>query len=265
MQILPHPALAQLVRHYLLLEGHQPAAWAHRLFSDGNTGLVFNLANAALNTADNSLSLYSSWLYGQINTYHDLSLTGNINWIVVVFQPYGAYNLWGVPATEWYNCFFPAREVLGPHINAITATLLRTTHISERIRVLNAFLLQQLHKSIRPDPIVVQAVQQITAHEGCLPVQFLLKSLAMNERTLERKFKLHTGITPKHFSGIIRLNASAKRMQRMKTGDRLTGIAYDSGYFDQAHFIREFKNHTGITPWQYHREVRPLALNFLQL
>jgi len=265
MQIRPHPALAHLVRHYLVLQGRQPVAPAHRLFADGNTGLVFNLENAALHTTGHRPSQHSSWLYGQVNTYHDLFLAGNINWIVVVFQPYGAYYLWGVPATEWYNCFFPAHEVLGPPVKAITTALLKTTHVTERIQLLNTFLLQQLDKSLLPDQVVVQAVQQITAHEGALPVQSLLQTLSVNERTLERKFKLHTGITPKHFSGIVRLNAGAKRMQRMKTGDRLTGIAYESGYFDQAHFIREFQKYTGMAPHQYHRDVRPLALNFLQL
>jgi AraC-like DNA-binding protein len=265
VQILPHPALAHLIRHYLVLDGRQPVAGAHRLFADGNTGFLFNLGNAALHTTDNSPSQHSNWLYGQVNTYHDLFLTGIINWIVVVFRPYGAYSLWGVPATEWYNRFFPAREVLSPRMNALQGALLKTTHITERVRLLNAFFLQQLDRSIRPDPAVVQAVQQITAHEGNLPVQSLLQTLSVNERTLERKFRLHTGISSKHFSGIVRLNASAKRMQRMKMKDRLTGIAYESGYFDQAHFIKEFRKYTGITPCQYHREVHALALNFLQL
>jgi AraC-like DNA-binding protein len=53
-------------------------------------------------------------------------------------------------------------------------------------------------------------------------------------------------------------------MQRI-TGRQLTGVAYESGYFDQAHFIKEFKKYTGITPQQYHARAQPLALNFLQL
>ena len=257
MQVLPHTALSHIIRHYLVLEGAQPLAGTYRLFADGNTGLVFNLAN--LNLQD------SSYLYGQVNTYHDLSISGNVNLIVVVFRPYGAYNLWGVPATEWSNCFFPAAGVLGPQIHDLSRALLKSEGVNERIRLLDNFLLRQLDKNIQPDPVVVQAVQQITAHEGTLPVQSLLKTLSVNERTLERKFKLSTGISPKQYSGIVRLNASAKRIQRMKTADRLTGIAYESGYFDQAHFIRDFRKYTGMSPHQLHYDVSALALNFLQL
>lgn len=250
MQIKPHPALAHLVRHYLVLNNQQPVAGTQRLFADGNTGLVFNL----------SKEQSSSLIYGQLNTWHDLQLSGNIYLIVVVFQPYGAYHLWGVPAGEWYNHFFPAAEVLNKDINDLLAALVKS-NLNEQIRMLDNFLLTQLDKSIPVDPLLIEAVRLITQNDGILPRQ----SIKVSERTLERKFKLHIGISPKHFSGIIRLNASAKRMQRMKAEDRLTAIAYESGYFDQAHFIKEFKKYTGITPHQYQQKVRPLALNFLQL
>jgi AraC-like DNA-binding protein len=265
MQIRPHPALATLVRHYLILNGGQPAGGVHRLFADGNTGLVFNLDHAVLNASGNNPSMHSCWLYGQVKTYHDLSLSGSINWIVVVLQPYGAYQLFGVPAMEWYNGFFPAEEILHDRIQDISNELLRTEQLSERVRLLDNFLLQQIERCLQPDPLIVQAVQHIMQHEGMLSVESLLRMLPVNERTLERKFKLHIGITPKRFMDVVRLNASAKRMQRMNESAALTGIAYESGYFDQAHFTKEFKKYTGITPQQYHEQARPLALNFLEL
>ena len=113
--------------------------------------------------------------------------------------------------------------------------------------------------------MIVQAVQHIVMHEGSLPVESLLQMVSVNERTLERKFKLHIGITPKRFSDIVRLNTSAKKVQQVKAPRKLTGVAYDCGYFDQAHFINEFKKYTGITPYQYHAQAHPLAVNFLEL
>jgi AraC-like DNA-binding protein len=260
MQIPPHPALAHLIRHYLVLDGLQPAGGVHRLFADGNTGLVFNLDNAAFASA-----VHSCWLYGQIKTYYDLALTGSINWIVVVLQPYGAYHLWGVPANELFNCFFPAEEVLKHRLHEVSNALLRVPQLSERVQLLDSFFLQQINKSKGPDPVILQAADTIIKHEGRLTVELLLRSLYVTERTLERKFKHTIGITPKRFIEIVRLNVSAKRMQRMNEKQSLAGVAYDSGYFDQAHFIKDFRKFTGFTPQQYHDQVHPLALNFLQL
>jgi AraC-like DNA-binding protein len=265
MQIPPHPALAHVVKHYLLLNGLQPAGTVHRLFADGNTGLVFNLGNAAFGAADNTSAIHSCWLYGQIKTYHDLTLTGNINWIVVVLQPYGAYHLLGVPADELFNCFFPAEEILGHGMQEIANALMCVTQLNERVQLLDKFFLQQVNKRKEPDPVIMQAVNFIIQHEGIMPVELLLQSLYVTERTLERKFKHTIGITPKRFIEIVRLNASAKKMQQLKEKQSLAGIAHDSGYFDQAHFTKDFRRFTGFTPQQYHEQVHPLALNFLQL
>lgn len=264
MQIRPHTALAHLVKHYLILDDVQPVQSIHRLFADGNTGLVFNLANAALCSNRTKPAVNACWLYGQVKTYHDLSLVGDINWIVVVLQPYAAFQLWGVPATEWYNCFFPGADVLGVRINDLANALADTEHLQERIRLLDAYFLQQIDECIPPDPMIIQSIQHILMQKGMLTIESLTAALAVGERTLERKFKLHVGLSPKRFADIVRLNLSIKRMHRLKESRQLTGIAYDSGYFDQAHFIKEFKKYTGITPHQYHA-THPLALNFLAL
>ena len=142
---------------------------------------------------------------------------------------------------------------------------MRVTRLGERVRLLNNFLLQQTSKSKGPDAVIIQAVKLIVQYEGVMTVELLLQTLFVTERTLERKFKQTVGITPKRFIEIVRLNASAKRMQRMNEKQSLAGVAYDSGYFDQSHFIKDFRKFTGFTPQQYHEQVHPLALNFLQL
>jgi AraC-like DNA-binding protein len=60
------------------------------------------------------------------------------------------------------------------------------------------------------------------------------------------------------------MNASAKKLKRLQLRESLTSIAYEGEYFDQAHFIKDFRKYTGITPWQYRHSVDPLALNFLR-
>lgn len=264
MQIRPSPHIAHIVRHYLVLRGSLPGEAIHRLFADGNTGIVFNLAGTRIRLPGKSLQYQRCWLYGQLSAYQDFSLSGSIHWIVVVLQPYGAYQLWNIPALEWKDRFFPAQEMLGDAADIISNELTSATSIHACISRLNEWIFHLSGNGKQPEPVLLQALHQISAREGSVPVHTLLKQLHISERMLERKFKLNIGVSPKQYAGIVRMNASAKKLKRLQHQASLTSIAYEGDYFDQAHFINDFRKYTGITPWQYQHTVDPLALNFLR-
>jgi len=89
-----------------------------------------------------------------------------------------------------------------------------------------------------------------------------IKTLAsrydVTPRYLQKLFLQYTGVTPKLYHKINRFQTSLKRIAKRDAS--LTSIAYDCGYFDQSHFIREFKSFTGITPSDYNAEAFPVAL-----
>jgi transcriptional regulator GlxA family with amidase domain len=66
-------------------------------------------------------------------------------------------------------------------------------------------------------------------------------------RQLERKFKKHIGVSPKQLGKVIRLQTALKMLLNEET-ESLTHIAYESEYYDQAHFIKDFKEFTGTNP-----------------
>ncbi|MCK7557263.1 hypothetical protein MKQ70_20545 [Chitinophaga sedimenti] len=212
MQIKPHPALTHLVKHYLVLSGPAVTNGRHRLFADGNTGLVFNLAQAKLGGQERG-----AWLYGQVETFYDLAITGNMQWIIVVLQPYGAHQLWRVPAYELTNQFFPAEDFFGRRLQDITEQLYEAGQLTAQISLLNQFLLQELAVFSDNDATVREAVKSIFQRDGQLTIKDLLSSLHVTERTLERKFKQHVGIGPKRYAEIVKMNAAAKRLQLKRT------------------------------------------------
>ncbi|NML21247.1 AraC family transcriptional regulator [Pseudoflavitalea sp. G-6-1-2] len=265
MQIAPHPALAHIVKHYLVLDGSFAQTRIYRLFADGNTGLVFNLSSSLFSTASGNAGNELCWLYGQVGSWHDLQLNGQINWLIAVLQPYGAHHLWNLPASELKDQFVPAELVLGKSAGIIAETLLQQKTVQQRIDLLDQFFLRQSGNQFQPDQLVKEAIHQISLSEGTISVHTLQQQLKVNERTLERRFKNQTGISPKHYSGIVRVNASAKKLQRKQRAGNLTQLAYESNYCDQAHFIRDFKKFTGITPQQYQQSAEALALNFFRI
>lgn len=264
MQILPHPSIAPIVRHYLLLRGTLAQESIVRLFADGNTGLVFNLGDSSLHTGAGVASYQRSWVYGQMSTFRDLVLGGELDCIIVVLQPYGAHQLWGEMVNDWKDQFISGPEVLGKAIDRIGDQLQRASSVADTVKLLNAWIIDLAGNKRQPDTLLLKAVQLINTTGGQMPVHGLLDQLQVNERLLERKFSAGIGISPKQYAGIVRITASAKGIRRLQQAGQLTGVAYDHDYFDQAHFIKDFKKYTGITPWQYQHQVSPLALNFLR-
>jgi AraC-like DNA-binding protein len=69
----------------------------------------------------------------------------------------------------------------------------------------------------------------------------------LSERYIQKLYLSNIGISPSAFTSVIRFNKSLHLV--LNTSEPLTTIAYDCGYYDQAHFIKEFKKFTGITPF----------------
>ncbi|WP_438465006.1 helix-turn-helix domain-containing protein [Marinomonas sp. PE14-40] len=88
--------------------------------------------------------------------------------------------------------------------------------------------------------------------EQDMPLELLADMSGVSAREIQRKFKQYVGISPKVYQRLMKLN---KVKGRLSSGDyeSLTQLAIDNGYYDQAHFIREFKYFMKLTPKQYRK------------
>lgn len=98
-------------------------------------------------------------------------------------------------------------------------------------------------------PLAV-VMEDITAFRGQLSVADLISRHAMSERKLERLFKLHTGVSVKGMIRLVRFTTVLNTIRNNTTGMKLTHIALEAGYYDQAHLCNEIKSYTGLTPAQ---------------
>ena len=112
---------------------------------------------------------------------------------------------------------------------------------------MDAFLIRQ-HKKVKEHPVSIdRALRMILYCKGGVKIRKLCSHLDINIKTLERQFKSALGLTPKEFSSIIRINHVYRLMnqdQKRQVGD----IVFECGYYDQAHFINEFRHYTCCTP-----------------
>ncbi|TWW02526.1 helix-turn-helix domain-containing protein [Chitinophaga pinensis] len=113
---------------------------------------------------------------------------------------------------------------------------------------LEAFLMSRLPEYTTVNYKLQSAVQMISDQRGQLSVSDICVSLRVNYKWLERNFMQWLGVTPKAYLGNMRFLYAYFGMMNGKMG--LTGIALESGYYDQNHFIRDCRKYTGRAPSQ---------------
>jgi AraC-like DNA-binding protein len=140
----------------------------------------------------------------------------------------------------------------------------KITHAADthaRINLIEAFFFERLNDSVLIDNIVKTTIDTMFLTSGNTAIKAMLQNDAAKRRQLERKFIQQIGLSPKQLSKVIRLQAALKMMLNHQAVS-LTEIAYNSDYYDQAHFIKDFREFTGTTPGEFF-EDETMALSSL--
>jgi AraC-like DNA-binding protein len=265
MQIAPSPMLASLIRHFLIIESDYPSR--HRIFSDGNTGIVFNFGDGLLHenpVTGEMTMLPRSFAYGQLEQYQHVVSTGKIRMIIVVLHAYAASALLGIPAFELKNYLLDLRHFFREDTDHWLEKFSGTSDARIQCNWIEDFLIEKTGMPAPAQSLAGQAVHLIHKHQGILPIGTLISQLQVSERKLQRVFDEEIGLSPKHYSGIIRLQRFLKLLRRNTPSETMTMQVYECGFYDQTHLIREMKHLSGITPRQYISQ-KTLAANFLQI
>ncbi len=250
------------IKHYLFLESKEPGTHTFRLFPDGHTGLVFALKTTTLYTTAQRLP--AAFVYGQISRYKDLHAAGKTVIVVVVFQPAGITLLTHLPATYLCDSIVPASNLFGNGILSLQDQLNATAFGALQCSLLNNFFCRLIAGRPFPVPSLANTcLQYIHEQRGLIAVQSLAIKTGYTERHIERKFVTAIGLSPKKFAGIVRLHAFLKQLRAGAPGASLTSLAYETGYADQSHLIKEFRKYTGLTPTTYAGNTRKAAINFV--
>jgi AraC-like DNA-binding protein len=248
--------LSAFVKCYWTLESpKEEHPQRQTIVADGCMEMIFHYGDLYRQYLDdeNSIVQPRSFVIGQLTRPLEIEPTGSTGIFSVRFHPDGFLPFSTIPIRQLENKAVSLEELFGAEGIEIEQKIVKANTTSERINHIGAFLLSRLTDSETVERIIKATVNLILTANGQLSVDELSKQINVNRRQLERKFSSVIGLSPKKLSKTVRLQATLKMLLNKKFTS-LTALAYEGEYYDQAHFINDFKEFTGLTPKEFYRD-----------
>ncbi len=249
----PCAQLAPYIKQYWVLETDiSDGEVTERVIPTGNLDIMFHYKRPfEVNKEDKIRVQPQFFLSGMSSHYSDVTAYANSGVVSVTFYPEGACYFFDFPLHEIENQIISLKDIDQKEIRIIEQQLFDAPAITDKIKIIEQFLYNRIRQVKHYDHLLVkQGLAFIKNKRGDLKVKELSKELFTTERTIERKFSAIVGKAPKQYIRLIRFHETINGLYQIGKKN-LTEFAYDNGYFDQAHFINEFKSLSGYTPKEF--------------
>ncbi|HYV54374.1 MAG TPA: helix-turn-helix domain-containing protein, partial [Chitinophagaceae bacterium] len=153
-------------------------------------------------------------------------------------------------------------KIFGAKGKLLEETVVSASGNSQRIKLIEDFLMQMLTEPQAVDIVTKACVKEIFLSRGQPSMTELANKLNINRRNMERRFAVAIGMSPKQLSKVVRLQATIKMLNEKKISS-LTALAHENGYYDQAHFIKDFKEFAGVSPKSFFATNLKLSALFI--
>jgi len=250
----PHIDLKSLISCYWTLEvPKQSETQKQRIVPDGCIEMAFILGDDIKRyTSENEFILQPrAMLLGQTIEPFYIEPTGYVKTFAVRLYPYQFANFVSEPISNLVNKETPLSKLFEQETaDALEQKIIQAGNTKQRIRIVETFLTERLNTEKTINKIVQNTVDSLLSTKGSASINSILKEDLSKRRQLERNFKKQIGVSPKQLGKVIRLQAALKMLLDQKAAN-LTNVAFESEYFDQAHFIKDFKEFTGTNPKEF--------------
>jgi AraC-like DNA-binding protein len=180
-----------------------------------------------------------------VDIEHDAP-SGNIG---IEFSAVGAYQILQIRQSELRNKIFLLEDVFGRSARHIQEIIANTESIPKKIKIIQRYLIKSLNRS-EPDPILNYCIEQIKNSNGLITVGELESKTGYSSRWLYDKFIDKVGLSAKNLSSIIRFMQFYVRWAKKPDYNFAKNHMYNY-FYDQAHFIKDFKRFTGVSPLRF--------------
>jgi AraC-like DNA-binding protein len=263
---IPTFPLNQFIDHFFYYAGYNPDHSVDRFLPDGEVQLIFDLTDYPKYIYDNESlkeiqSCQNVWFSGFRTEPITIPSGKESEMLIVQFKKGKAFPFLIEPMQNLTNFVVDAELVISSKILNIRERLLEAVSPIEKLQVLEKQLLKVYLKKLNENPFVDFAVSQIIAAPNQCSIKTISDKVGYSQKHTINLFKDHVGVAPKEFLKIIRFQKAIQLIELQKSIDWTT-VAFDCGFYDQSHFIADFKHFSGFTPTEYTRQ-RGEFLNYI--
>jgi AraC-like DNA-binding protein len=181
---------------------------------------------------------------------------GESHGVEVYFTPLGATRFFGMPMSELTHRVVELEDVIGRQADALAAQLYEAPGWPARLALLERTIAARVIEA-PPLPTELEwAWRRLLATDGAVPIAALAGELGWSRRHLAARFREQIGLPPKAVARVLRFERAA---ERLRAGADLGRLALECGYYDQAHFNRDFRAFAGVTPTEYRATAEQFA------
>lgn len=265
LRLEPSADLSELVGNFWFMSGAGPAAMpgGHRILPDGCMEFVFQLGDPfSERRPDGTWRLQPHHLLvGQMERRVDVKPSGTIHTVGVHFRPAGMASFVPGDLSRFANRIVPLAPVLGADLPPLLAGLRSSRKPERSVALLEDFL---RGRRTLGDPAMVSASSRLVRESGPVDLAALARRFRLGDRQFRRRFEAAVGLGPKRFARLVRFQRVFER-ERERDARAWSRVALDCGYYDQAHFNRDFRAFTGVRPRDIVRDADPLTAFFLSV
>lgn len=236
------------------------------ILPDAAVEVIINLGDAQkLCDPENysrSTSFRHSWISGERTVPLVIDEIGMVHLIGVRLRPAGAWPLFGLPVSEFTGHVIELNAVLGPEIERLRDRLGTATGDDARFDLIEQWLIDRMRARTAPARSVSYALGRIQRGDTVRIAQIAAEA-GVSHKHLLREFDRCVGLSPKMFSRLCSFQRVIQYVGHKRVVD-WADTALACGYYDQAHFIHEFRAFSGLTPQSYLAQRGPF-LNYLSL
>ncbi|MDY2605738.1 MAG: helix-turn-helix transcriptional regulator [Alloprevotella sp.] len=249
----PAAPLRPYIHAYHYLKGGETPI-VQRLVSNGCMGLNF-CRNQSIRFGD--YGTMATCLGGPRTDYFDVATGGGLEMVGVEFQPYGARMFFDMPMSDLFNLLLTPSDLNDADLTVLEEQVMTADSVATCFRIFDAFFIRRLRADKRREynrQRIAAAFHTVGQQSESTAVGDMAQAACLSTKQFNRLFTDFVGITPKKY---LRLYRFHEALRHLKAGClSLTETAWQSGYYDQAHMTREFKDLSGFAPSFYEQGDR---------